>query len=754
MTLDGRNFHMMGIGGAGVSALAQVASAWGADVSGCDRGESPYLDLVRDAGIPVAIGHDASHIVAGSELVVSSAIPQDHPELARARELNVPVMLRGALLAEITRAKRTIVVAGAHGKTTTTGMIAHILACCGLEPSAIVGAEIPVLGGNVVVGDGEWLVAEGDESDRTLGLLSAEVAVITNIERDHHHTFASDEAVEQLFRSWLDSLAHDATVIAPVGSSPAIDRVLDGVGQRVVDCGEADAETMQAIADVLPIPGYHNLLNALAACRAAEHVGVPFADAVRALRTFTGAKRRFEIVGRSDGITVVDDYAHHPTEVAVTVQAARTRTEGTDGRVVVVFQPHLYSRTQELGERFAESLAGADKVWLLPIYGAREDPIPGITSERIAAYIEQIAPGRLAGILDIDPATGDPSTIVDGIAEGDWLIAMGAGSVTELAPRIVDALEHGTRSAAADVPACVQRDAPLSKHTTIGTGGLARYLALPSDERELQQVLEWARSLELAIAPIGLGSNTLVADEGFDGVAIRLTGELSRIEILSDEAAVVCGGGASLAAIVRLCRDAGLSGFEFGCAIPGTVGGAVKMNAGAYGGEMVDVLASVRIVSADGVRTAQREQLELSYRHSNIAWSELVSEARLTLRHGDPVAIKETVRSMQTQRSESQPRAARSFGSVFRNPEPAPEIDGQSRGAGALIELAGLKGRTIGGACISPKHGNFIENLGGATTNDVLALIEMARSAVRDQFGVELVTEVHLLDRTGHRWLG
>jgi UDP-N-acetylenolpyruvoylglucosamine reductase len=286
------------------------------------------------------------------------------------------------------------------------------------------------------------------------------------------------------------------------------------------------------------------------------------------------------------------------------------------------------------------------------------------------------------------------------------------------------------------VPAGAQRDYPLARLTTIGTGGPARWFAQPGTHPDLRELLEWAGAQSIDVAVVGLGSNLLISDDGYDGLALQLAGELAAIEV--GESGAVCGGGASLAAVVRRTRDAGLSGIEFGCAIPGTVGGAVRMNAGAYGGELRDVLAEATVVSASGERRGGPAELEMRYRHSNVAPGEVVAFARLALVPAPVERIRETVRSMQGRRSASQPRKARTFGSVFRNPPDGP-------GAGALIEACGLKGYAIGGARISPVHANFIENLGGARSADVAALISLARARVQEHAGLRLEHEVEVL---------
>jgi UDP-N-acetylenolpyruvoylglucosamine reductase len=285
-------------------------------------------------------------------------------------------------------------------------------------------------------------------------------------------------------------------------------------------------------------------------------------------------------------------------------------------------------------------------------------------------------------------------------------------------------------------PPGVEAGAALARLTTIGTGGPARFLARPTSADELAGILAWAAADGLDMAVIGLGSNLLVADEGYDGLALHLEGALAAIAI--EGTRVRCGGGASLAAVVRRATEAALAGIEFGCAIPGTVGGAVRMNAGAYGSEIRDVLGSAEVVSAAGARSGGAAELELSYRHSNVQGSEVVASAVLQLEHGARDEIRARVRALQRLRSESQPRKARTFGSVFKNPAEGP-------GAGALIEACGLKGHVIGGACISSVHANFIENTGGARSADVAALVSLARGSVRERFDVDLEHEVELL---------
>jgi UDP-N-acetylenolpyruvoylglucosamine reductase len=292
-----------------------------------------------------------------------------------------------------------------------------------------------------------------------------------------------------------------------------------------------------------------------------------------------------------------------------------------------------------------------------------------------------------------------------------------------------------------EAPAFVQRDTPMARLTTVGTGGPASFFARPESVEQLRELLAWRRAEAIEMAVIGLGSNLLAADEGFDGLVLRLAGELAAIEREGD--AIVCGGGASLAAVVKRATGWGLSGVEFGCAIPGTVGGAVRMNAGAYGGEMRDLLAEALVLDGEGERREDADGLQMRYRNSNVTAHEVVASARLALRPDDPDTIAGTVRDMQRRRKEAQPSGVRTFGSVWKNP--SAELT-----AGRLLESCGLKGHRIGGARISPVHANFIENVDGASSADVIALMVESRRRAHEQRGIGLEHEVQML---GPIWL-
>ena len=386
----------MGIGGAGLSAYAILARAWGAEAAGWDRNETQYLEPVRAAGIPVTIASDAPPAPEGWETVVSTAYPA------------VAGTSRAAFLAELAGHARTIVVAGAHGKTTTAGMIAYVLRELGLDPSWAIGGEVPQLGTHARAGSG-WFVVEGDESDRTVASLPADVAVVTNVDLDHHATFGSRAEVEELFAGWLAGLP-DARVVR--------------------------GDEVEPLDVPLAVPGAHNRRNAATALAALEAAGVAREDALGALRTFRGAGRRLEPRGEAGGVRVVDDYGHHPAEVEASLRAARELAG--DGRLLVLFQPHLYSRTRHLDRELAAALALADAACVADVYPAREAPLPGVTGKLVVERLSELRPGMLVGWA---PAVADGAAIVAAAARpGDLVVTVGAGNVDAAVPLILERL--------------------------------------------------------------------------------------------------------------------------------------------------------------------------------------------------------------------------------------------------------------------------------------------------------------------------
>ncbi|HKC20966.1 MAG TPA: cyanophycin synthetase [Gaiellaceae bacterium] len=388
--LEGRRLWIAGIGGAGMSAYALLAREWGAEVRGWDRVRTPYLEHL--AGIDVTIADDPPEPPPGWEVFVSTAFAD-----------RVAGRTRAELLAELVSLRDAVVVAGAHGKTTTAGMIAFCLERLGRDPAWLIGAEIPQLGGNAGTGNG-WLVVEGDESDRTIAALRPRLAVVTNVDLDHHSTFASKAEVEALFDEWLAEV-------------PDVVR----------------GEKLPLYEGPLALPGEHNRRNAACALVALERIGLDHGDIAPVLAEFAGAGRRLERCGEVRGVEVYDDYAHHPAEIAATLAGART-----DGRLLVVFQPHLYSRTRHLASELAAALAGADVVAVTDVYAAREEPLAGVSGKLVVDALAERRPGM--------PLAWTPAP-VDGVRflatharSGDRALTIGAGDVDRAAPLLLELL--------------------------------------------------------------------------------------------------------------------------------------------------------------------------------------------------------------------------------------------------------------------------------------------------------------------------
>lgn len=435
----GRRLHLIGIGGAGMSGLALVACALGAEVSGSDRAESVALERLRAAGCTVAVGHDAANVPEGAEVVYSTAVAEHNPERAIGRERGQRELHRADLLAEITGLRRCIAISGTHGKTTTSSMVVHALRGCGLDPSYLVGGDVRSTGSNGGWGAGEWVVVEADESDRSLLKLHPDIAVLTNAELDHHSTYGSRLDVDDTFREFL-ARAREGIV---VWDRPELRALLPAGGVEVV-AYDVPSPTLDAtgvgfdwrgIPVQLTVPGAHNALNAAAALEACRLAGADPAQAAAALAGFEGAGRRFELLGETAaGAKVYDDYAHHPTEVAATLAAARTLAPK---RVVAVFQPHLYSRTQALARDFGTALAAADLAVVLDVYPAREraEDFPGVTGKGIADAAADAAEGRPVAWL---PRFEDAERFLrETLREGDVCLAMGAGDVDALGRSLV-----------------------------------------------------------------------------------------------------------------------------------------------------------------------------------------------------------------------------------------------------------------------------------------------------------------------------
>lgn len=447
--------HFVGIGGAGMSAIAKVLLAKGYAVSGSDIAESETVRRLQQLGAKIFIGHDAVNIEGVEAIVVSTAIAGTNPEVAAAKGRGLTVYHRADIVAALMDERRGIAVAGAHGKTTTTSMIAVMLEKADLDPTIIIGGDIDYLNGNAKLGQGEWLVAEADESDASFLKLNPEVAVVTNIENDHMDHYGTMDNILKAFAAFIGKLPADNGLavlcfdnghirdLAPRCGRRYISYALDNAADFTADAIQSKGTTTtyracykgQPLGTVaINVPGRHNVANSLAAVAVGLHAGVSFEQVAAGLGHFQGVKRRFQTKGRVNGIWVVDDYAHHPTEIATTLQAAR---EVNPRRLVCVFQPHRYTRTQFLRQEFGGAFTKADLLILTDIYPAGEDPIPGISGETLKEEIERQAGQRVTYIAD---KANIPRYLAEIAEPGDLVMTMGAGNIYRAGEELVERL--------------------------------------------------------------------------------------------------------------------------------------------------------------------------------------------------------------------------------------------------------------------------------------------------------------------------
>jgi UDP-N-acetylmuramate--alanine ligase len=441
------HLHFAGIGGTGMCGLAELLHGEGFEVSGCDLAASETTARLARLGIKVALGHAPDHLEGVQVLVISSALPGANPEVEAARRRGVPVIRRAEMLGEISRLKWGIAVAGTHGKTTTTSLTGFVLTRAGLDPTVVVGGRMHFLGAHARLGRSDYLVCEADEFDRSFLALSPVLALITNVEPEHLDTYGSVEAMEEAFVTFANRVPFYGATVACL-DDPGVRRLLPRLSRRTVTYGfSPQAEVhgkkprfsttggtckvvehgMELGELSLSLPGRHMLANALGATAAALEIGVEFDKIASAVAAFTGVARRFERKGERSGVALVDDYAHHPSEVAATLQAARQGFP--DARLVVAFQPHLFSRTKVFAREFGDALLSADVVLVLPIYAAREEPIPGVThhlvveAARASGHREVLAAGSFAEAL---------AALEELLRPGDVLLTLGAGDVVRL----------------------------------------------------------------------------------------------------------------------------------------------------------------------------------------------------------------------------------------------------------------------------------------------------------------------------------
>ncbi|MBX7158165.1 MAG: UDP-N-acetylmuramate--L-alanine ligase [Verrucomicrobiae bacterium] len=745
-----RFWHFVGVGGSGMSGLARLLLEKGYQVSGSDLVESRLIQQLEEKGLIFFQGHQSDFVDQAQAVVVSSAIDESNVELESARARKIPIFHRAELLSALLAEKKSIVVAGMHGKTTTTSLLAWLFH--ETQSSFYVGGVVTQLGASAKIGEGEWFIAEGDESDGTLVKYAPHFSLVLNIEKEHLDFYPSLQAIESVFRELGERTKGK---IFYCGDDEGATRVFKSF-ENAISFGLSHSVHVQGKNVVfdksgsrfdvwvkgklwlegvhLSLPGSHNIRNALGAIAVAREAGLSEKMIVERLASFQGARRRFEIKWECDDFLVIDDYGHHPTEIRATLEAAKQVAGGR--RLVVVFQPHRFSRTKALKEDFAKAFDWADRLFLTEIYPADESAKdwPDVTGENLFRVVE--ATGRGA-ISFQGQGLALAQELIHEVKPGDCVVVLGAGDIGKVTQVLVEHLKfYRELMEAAGDNGRVVRNESLRRHTTLRVGGPAEFWCEPDGEESLARVLQLCEKNAMPVTFIGRGSNLLIKDGGIRGVCLHLHENFfSKIEVAKDK--VSAQAGTKLKSIVAAAKREGLGGFEFMEGIPGSLGGALFMNAGAMGGWMFERVVSVRCMNKNGeIAELLREGIQANYRCVPTLQNKIVLSAVLQGKKEAKEVVEERLREFSKKRWESQP-AASSAGCIFKNPSLSP--------AGKLVDELGLKGLSIGGARVSQEHGNFIVNDGTATASDVLGLIELVRQRVRAERGVELETEIIIL---------
>ena len=752
-----RHIFMIGVGGMGMAPLAIFLRDKGYRVSGSDDGltESVRRQLVK-AGVEL---HQGTAFGDSVDCIVhSSAVKSKHPHIVAAQSKDLPIFRRGEMLAMQVADKQLVAIVGSHGKTTTAAMIAWIL--YHREDSvAFVGGglfedeKIPPAWS----GESDWVVAEIDESDGSLENFSPHVTLLTNLDWDHADQYPEESDLQNAFRRIFERTK--CTVLLPEKFSSMFTsgKSIHPIFKTFGSGGDFQGKVLQSIAkkgllelngsfthriEEVNAYGNFNMENALAAFSVCDSMGIE--PATNCLKEFTGICRRQSILHDSTDLTVLTDYAHHPTEITSLLQSIRDTY--SDRKLVVVFQPHRFTRTRQFKKAFAEELSVSDRLVILPVYSAGEGYDEEGTSDTLKPFLRKTAefltwmPGR--SWLDKFYNSLEPRTIV---------LFVGAGSVEKTAPVFSAICNHqdsvpkqwlGYLQNQISPDTRLSTHEKLQKKTTMRIGGDARFFAEPASVDDLQRVLESAAIFGFHHFLLGRGSNLIVADSGFDGLVLRLNHPYWKRITPTADGKLELGSGARLTEVSKKASRLGMGGFEFLEGIPGTIGGAIAMNAGAMGSWIFDLVESVTVLNKQGnVETFYRSQLKFGYRCCiGIKEMTILRVTLVPARYEDPQTILSRMNHFASRRKATQPRES-SAGCIFRNP------DGFF--AGELIDKTGLKGLRIGDAEVSTVHGNFLVNKGKAGYKDVIELVRQVRNRVKKAHNLELMPEVQLL---GEQW--
>ena len=748
-TRERHKIHLVGVAGSGMSGLAALLLELGHEVSGSDKVSTQETDRLQRLGLRFHGQHRSEDAREAELIIYSSAIKIDNPVLAGGRDAGKPTLRRAEALAAIIHGKRGILIAGMHGKTTTSAMAAHVLREGGLHPSHYVGAEIPILGSNAHWDPrGEYFVAEGDESDGTLRCFHPEHTLILNVEEEHLDFYADLAAIEKVFAQLIEQtsgtvfynaddenttrLCQSYPQAVSYGFSDSADYRGAGVELRdftsIFCVYHRDQQLGEA---VLNVPGRHNVHNAIGVIALATELGISFKKIAASLGKFNHARRRFEIKYASERFLLVDDYAHHPTEIRATLKTAKSTGRK---RVLTMFQPHRYSRTKALRLEFGRAFDDADRVVVTDVYAASEVAIPGISGQTIADEIVAHGHGGVSYQPRLEWVHRDVGNMLN---SGDLVLSVGAGNIHEqLSILAADLVIAEKLKEIVGQDGDVRLYEPLSKHTTLRVGGPAQFWVEPRDENAFAELIRFCRRENLALFVIGRGSNLLVRDGGIRGVVVHPRGgDFDKIEI--DGTEITAGVGAKLKEIAYAGRSAGIGGLEWMEGIPGAVGGGLRMNAGAMGAQTFENVVRVRYLDGEGnSHTKNRDELDVRYRNFPLLENNFAISATFRGHSALRNEIERRLEESQEKRRTSQP-IAKSAGCIFKNTDRIP--------AGKLVDELGLKNARVGKARVSEVHGNFIVNDGGATATDMLELIEKIKTAAREKRGIDLETEVQIV---------
>lgn len=748
LTEQSRTIHLVGVSGSGMIGLARILIQSGHRVSGSDLQQSGQLQDLINLGLKFLPSHDAGHVKSMELLVYSSAINKNNAERKASFELGIPQVRRAECLAALVAKRELLIAAGTHGKTTSTVMLTSVLLEDGREPGYYIGADAPGFGASAGAGKGLAFAAEADESDGSILLYQPESCLILNVEEDHLDYYRDLPHILSVFKqvvmqtkgvvvlcaddvnamSLKDSLKNCISYgVKEQANFQAYDICLEETGSmfRVkrdgIDLGEIE----------LSIPGLHNVSNATGIIALAMSYGVAYASCVSAMAKIRGASRRFDVRFQNDAYLIVDDYAHHPTEIKATLAAAKNTGRK---RVVAAFQPHRYSRTYHLRNEFSQAFAAVDSLYLTDIYGAGEKPLV----EMDGAKFFELVKNEIGEKAHYAASLGELKLkLASALTEGDCVISMGAGDIHKVTEELATDLKlllEMRQTVGAENGLRIYES--MRRHTSLRVGGPAQYWFEPSDEDALSKMLIFCFNKKIPVTLIGRGTNLVVTDRGIKGVCVHL-GQKKFIEVCIENNLITAGAGTRLKDIVYQAKKVGLGGLEFMEGIPGNLGGALRMNAGAMQAWMMDVVHSVRHMNAEGrVQETPVSEISAGYRKVPLFEKEIVLSAVLKGIATSETEIGDVLKAYSKKRWSSQP-AAPSAGCTFKNSEHI--------STGRLIEELGLKDTILGGARISPVHGNFIVNDGHASAADILGLIKLIETKALSERGIKLELEVKIL---------